>query len=128
VVAANGALVVGPVSVQASGRTRVEVEGDLRARLIALNMIRDVASNLRLSVVQAAGVTVSVEGAVFDPGQVLAGERSDPNKASVVDHPAGAISTAGARCPRPCARRGIAPGCGDGCGVAGARGRLHAYR
>jgi hypothetical protein len=33
-------------SVQASGRTRVEVEGDLRARLIALNMIRDVASKL----------------------------------------------------------------------------------
>lgn len=75
VVSANGALLIkGLGEVAAAGRPRAAVEADLRALLIAGGMVRDILGNVSLVPVEAVGVRVSVEGAVFTPGLVRAGE------------------------------------------------------
>ncbi|HZV11351.1 MAG TPA: polysaccharide biosynthesis protein, partial [Novosphingobium sp.] len=71
-----------------AGRALPEVAAELRARLLEAGLVRDVASNVRLQLAAASSITVSVEGAVFAPGFVAAGERTDPGRLAVVDHPA----------------------------------------
>lgn len=89
VVGSNGRLVIqGIAEIQASGRSRGAVEQELRRVLIAERMIRDIAGNVKLIQAETAGVQVSVEGAVFEPGLVRAGERSSEVRAVTVDHPA----------------------------------------
>ena len=76
VVSANGTIGVQSLgSIAAAGRTRAAVEADVRDRLIAAGLVRDVAGNVRLAQAETAGVRVSVEGAVFQPGLVRVGER-----------------------------------------------------
>lgn len=89
VVGANGRLVIeGVAEIQAAGRSREGVEQDLRRALLSGGLIRNIAGNVELSQAEAAGVQVSVEGAVFEPGLVRAGERSAEVRAATVDHPA----------------------------------------
>ena len=96
VVAPDGSLLIGgQVTVAAAGRARADVAAELRRVLVREGLVADVAGNVHLAMVSAASVTVSVEGAVFQPGQVLAGERTDPTKASIVDHPAGGDTNGG---------------------------------
>ena len=89
VVAANGRLAINAaIMLHASGRTLESLEPELRARLISGGFIREIAGNVRLAVAEEAGATVSVEGAVFDPGTVVAGDRANEARATIVDHPA----------------------------------------
>ncbi|OSZ72769.1 hypothetical protein CAP39_05575 [Sphingomonas sp. IBVSS1] len=77
VVGANGRLVIpGVVDVAVAGRPLAEVAASLRAALIERAVVRDIPGNVVLAQVEQAGVQVSVEGAVFEPGLVRAGERS----------------------------------------------------
>lgn len=78
VIGANGRLTLaGTLSIVAAGRSRESVEADLRRELVKAGLVRDVAGNVRLSLVETAAVSVSVEGAVFQPGIVLVGERAN---------------------------------------------------
>lgn len=89
VVAANGKLTVpGMLTVDAEGQSLAAIERALRNRLIALGMVRDLAGNVRLTLAEAAGVGVGVEGAVFEPGQVRSGERSAEARATAIGNPA----------------------------------------
>lgn len=89
VVGANGRLVVqGVAEIQAAGQTRGLVEQELRGILITGGLIRNIAGNVKLTQAETSGVQVSVEGAVFEPGLVRAGERSAEARAATVDHPA----------------------------------------
>jgi protein involved in polysaccharide export with SLBB domain len=77
VVNANGRLVVpGVVDLAVSGRTLNAATAALRAVLVERGLVRDIAGNVVLAQVEQAGVQVSVEGAVFEPGLVRAGERT----------------------------------------------------
>ncbi|MDZ3830816.1 MAG: polysaccharide biosynthesis/export family protein [Sphingopyxis sp.] len=96
VVGANGRLTIdGVADIAAAGRPLRRVERDLRSALLANGLIRDIAANVQLSAVEAAGVQVSVSGAVFEPGLVRAGERSADARATTVDHPAAGDFNAG---------------------------------
>lgn len=89
VVGANGRLVIqGVAEIQAAGQPRQVVQQELRRALIAGGLIRNIAGNVNLTQVETAGVQVSVEGAVFEPGLVRAGERSAEVRAATVDNPA----------------------------------------
>lgn len=89
VVAANGRLAIqGLPEIVAVGQPRAAVERELRSALINARLVRDVAGNVMLTQAEAAGVQVSVEGAVFEPGLVRAGERASEVRATTVDHPA----------------------------------------
>lgn len=89
VVGANGRLVVrGVADIVAAGRLRHEVEQDLRRLFVSQRLVRDITGSVQLAQAEAAGVQVSIEGAVFEPGLVRAGERSAEVRAATVDHPA----------------------------------------
>lgn len=78
VIAANGRLTIDEtLSIEAAGRTRESIESELRRKLVANGLVRDVANNVRLSLVESAAVSVSVEGAVFEPGIIGVGQRAD---------------------------------------------------
>ncbi len=89
VVGANGRLVIpGVVDLPAAGQTVAAVEEALRRVLIDRGLVRDIAGNVALAQLEAAGVQVSVEGAVFEPGLVRAGERSAEARSTTVGNPA----------------------------------------
>lgn len=89
VVAANGRLTIPYLGeIVGAGRLVSAVEAEVRQRLLAAALVRDVAGGVKLTQVEAAGVQVSVEGAVFEPGLVRAGERAAESRATTVDHPA----------------------------------------
>ena len=96
VVAANGTVTLGDdMIVMAQGRSREAVQDELRRLLIGRGLIRAIAGNVHLAQVESAGVSISVEGAVFDPGRVIAGDRSAEDRATTVDHPASGDFNAG---------------------------------
>lgn len=90
IVPANGRLVIGGAfDIAAAGRTRGDIADDLRQRLIAAGMVRDVAGNVHLTIQEQGAAAVSVEGAVFEPGRVHPGERDDTARNTTVEHPSG---------------------------------------
>jgi protein involved in polysaccharide export with SLBB domain len=89
VVSPTGMLLIGgAVEVNAMGRSRSAVAYDLRQKLVQGGYIRNLPDNVRLQLAQASHVNLSVEGAVFFPGQVTAGERGELVAANVYNHPA----------------------------------------
>lgn len=77
VITANGRLVVpGVIDLPVAGRTLAATTAALRAVLVERGLVRDIPGNVVLAQVEQAGVQVSVEGAVFEPGLVRAGERT----------------------------------------------------
>jgi polysaccharide biosynthesis/export protein len=96
VIAPNGRLAIDGVGeLVAAGRTRQTVAEDLRRQLIERGLIRDLPGNVQLALSEAAGVQVSVAGAVFEPGLVMAGERSADARATTVNNPASGDFNAG---------------------------------
>lgn len=96
VVAANGRVTIPYLGeIMAAGRPVSAVEGEIRQRLLAGALVRNVSGGVKLMQVEAAGVQVSVEGAVFEPGLVRAGERAAESRATTVDHPAAGDFNAG---------------------------------
>ncbi|WP_353228037.1 polysaccharide biosynthesis/export family protein [Novosphingobium sp.] len=85
VITANGSLIInGIAAIPATGRTSAAVAQDLRDRLVAAGLIRPIANNLRLVTTERTGVAVSVEGAVFEPGVIVAGDRPNDARATTV--------------------------------------------
>ena len=106
---ANGRLVVaGTIEIAAAARPRSAVAAELRARLIAAGLIRDLPDNLHLQIEEAVGVDVSVAGAVFDPGLVNAGRAQRGAAWQYHDQPSGRrrLTIPGARYPPHCAPPG----------------------
>lgn len=70
----------GLAPVEASGMTTAALMQALRSQLIAARMVRPLANAVRVSLIENAGVSVSVGGAVFQPGAVRAGERNPESR------------------------------------------------
>lgn len=78
VIDSDGTLALrGQLPIDASGLSIREVTTSLRNQLINANIIRPLQNAVRVALIENAGVSVSVGGAVFQPGAVRAGER-DP--------------------------------------------------
>ncbi len=89
VVGANGQLVLkGLAPFDVAGQRLATVEQLVRQALLDHGFIQDIAGNVTLAQAEAAGVRVSVEGAVFEPGLVRAGERASEMRSATIDHPA----------------------------------------
>ncbi|WP_421853105.1 polysaccharide biosynthesis/export family protein [Novosphingobium sp.] len=89
VIAANGSLTINGIgAIMAAGRSSAAVSDEVRGRLVAAGLIRDIVNNIRLVATERAGVAVSVEGAVFEPGVITAGDRSNDARATTVANPA----------------------------------------
>jgi polysaccharide export outer membrane protein len=96
VVAANGQLAVGDtITMTAAGKSRNAVQVELRSALVSRGIIRDIPGNVRLKLELAGSVAVSVEGAVFEPGNVRVGERGPEQNAAVLANVAGGDFNAG---------------------------------
>lgn len=79
VIGSDGTLVVrGQRPVQASGLSIADLTARLRQQLVEANIVRPLQNAVRIALIENAGVSVSVGGAVFQPGAVRAGER-DPD-------------------------------------------------
>lgn len=88
-VGADGTVAIAPgLVINAAGMDRDSFERALRRQLVAGGYVRDIAGNVRLLQVSVASVAVSVEGAVFQPGVTVVGERSNEEHATLIDHPA----------------------------------------
>ncbi|WP_240530293.1 polysaccharide biosynthesis/export family protein [Novosphingobium sp. PC22D] len=77
VVAIDGRIMFpGAGSVTVAGGTAERAESEITRLLVSRGLVRPLRRVASLSLVESAGVSVAVSGAVFQPGQVRAGERS----------------------------------------------------
>ncbi|MEO0698740.1 MAG: polysaccharide biosynthesis/export family protein, partial [Pseudomonadota bacterium] len=73
----------------AAGTTTAEFTQTLRNQLLNADMVRPLHSAVRVALIENAGVSVSVGGAVFQPGAVRAGERKPESRIGLKE---GAVS------------------------------------
>jgi polysaccharide biosynthesis/export protein len=96
VIGANGHLLIGDsVAITVAGQSRHDVQKALRTMLIQQGFVRDIPGNIRLQLEVAGPVSVSVEGAVFEPGNVRPGDRGTENTATALSNAAGGDYNAG---------------------------------
>lgn len=96
VVGANGHLMIGDsIILPAAGQSRNTTQTALRQLLIGQGLIRNIPGNVRLQLEVAGSVAVSVEGAVFEPGNVRAGERGPEQTSAALSNAAGGDFNAG---------------------------------
>lgn len=96
VVGANGQLLIGDsIAMTVAGQPRHVAQQALRTMLIQQGFVRDIPGNVRLQLEVAGSVAVSVEGAVFEPGSVRAGDRGAENTATALSNAAGGDFNAG---------------------------------
>lgn len=78
VIESDGTLAVrGQRPLNASGLSIPDLTASLRRQLVEADIVRPLQNAVRIALIENAGVSVSVGGAVFRPGAVRAGER-DP--------------------------------------------------
>ncbi|MXP14177.1 polysaccharide biosynthesis protein [Altererythrobacter confluentis] len=65
---------------RAGGGTLSDLEATLRQRLVEAGIVRALRNSVTVSLVEAAGVSVAVTGAVFEPQAVWAGERTPESR------------------------------------------------
>lgn len=70
----------GLAPVDASGKSVADLTVSLREQLISARMVRPLHNAVRVALIEASGVSVSVGGAVFQPGAVRAGERTPESR------------------------------------------------
>lgn len=75
--------------VTAAGTTTTEFTKTLRNQLVTAGMVRPLKNAVRVALIENAGVSVSVGGAVFQPGAVRAGERNPESRIGLKE---GAVS------------------------------------
>lgn len=75
--------------VKAAGSTTGSLTQALRNQLVNAGMVRPLRSAVRVALIENAGVSVSVAGAVFEPGAVRAGERNPESRIGLKE---GAVS------------------------------------
>ena len=78
---------LGPVA--AAGTSTAVLTQNLRAQLLGASMVQDLRGSVRIALIESAGASVSVGGAVFQPGAVRAGERSPESRIGLKE---GAVS------------------------------------
>lgn len=77
VIDSDGSLALrGMPPVQAANSSIEQLSDILRSQLVAANVVRPLRNAVRVALIEASGASVSVSGAVFQPGAVRAGERS----------------------------------------------------
>jgi len=96
IVGASGRLQIGDaVDIAVAGQPRGAAQAALRSQLVREGLVRDIAGNVRLQLEVAGSVSVSVEGAVFEPGNVRAGERGPEQNSAALSNAAGGDFNAG---------------------------------
>lgn len=76
VIATNGSILLADsIIVQAAGKTVAALEREIAGILVDRHYIRTLSGGVSLQQIELAGVTVSVSGAVFEPGSIRVGER-----------------------------------------------------
>ncbi len=66
--------------ISAIGLSQGDLENRLRAQLVAEEVVRPLRNAVRVNLLESAGVSIAVSGAVFNPGSVRAGERNPENR------------------------------------------------
>ncbi len=90
VIESDGSMAVrGQAPVQAAGLSISALTQTLRAQLVRQNVVRPLQNAVRVALIENAGVSVSVGGAVFQPGAVRAGERNPESRIGLSE---GAVS------------------------------------
>lgn len=79
----------GQAPIAAAGHSIAELIQLLRGQLVAANLVRPSNNAVRVALTESAGVSVSVSGAVFEPGAVRAGERNPESRIGLKE---GAVS------------------------------------
>ncbi|MDY7097714.1 MAG: polysaccharide biosynthesis/export family protein [Pseudomonadota bacterium] len=79
----------GQPAVEAGGKTIGQLQDTLRRQLIARNIVRPLQNSVQVSLIENSGASVSVAGAVFQPGAVRAGERNAESRIGLKE---GAVS------------------------------------
>ncbi|GAA0283657.1 hypothetical protein GCM10009127_26360 [Alteraurantiacibacter aestuarii] len=81
VIGANGDIGLNGIgSIAAAGLSLPELERNLADELVARDIVQRLRNAVRLSLLESAGVSVAVSGAVFIPGSVRAGERAPDDR------------------------------------------------
>ncbi len=81
VIESDGTLALrGQSPIHASGLSILEVTNALRNQLIDADIVQPLQNAVRVALIESAGVSVSVGGAVFQPGAVRAGEREPESR------------------------------------------------
>lgn len=81
VVESDGTVRLRGIAPSRAGGLPIEaVEAALRSRLVESGMVKPLRNAVSISLVESAGVSVAVTGAVFDPNAVRAGERTPESR------------------------------------------------
>ncbi|RKF18302.1 polysaccharide biosynthesis protein [Altericroceibacterium spongiae] len=81
VIGSDGRLTIpGVKPLMAAGRTESELQAALRSSLVSANIVRPLRNAVDISLIESAGVSAAVSGAVFAPGAVRAGERNPDSR------------------------------------------------
>lgn len=90
VIESDGSLALrGLAPIAAAGSTTAALTLTLRNQLVTADMVRPLRNAVRVALIENAGVSVSVGGAVFQPGAVRAGERNPESRIGLKE---GAVS------------------------------------
>lgn len=90
VIAGDGTIALrGQSPVDASGLSISQLAQVLRGQLVSENLVRPLQNAVRVALIENAGASVSVGGAVFQPGAVRAGERDPESRIGLKE---GAVS------------------------------------
>ena len=90
VIDSDGTLALrGQRAVQAGGLSITALTARLRSQLVKGNIVRPLQNAVRVALIENAGASVSVGGAVFQPGAVRAGERAPESRIGLKE---GAVS------------------------------------
>jgi len=90
VIESDGTLALrGQEPIKAAGSTPALVAYALRDQLLSQSIVRPLKNSVRVALIENAGVSVSVGGAVFQPGAVRAGERAPDSRIGLKE---GAVS------------------------------------
>lgn len=90
VIASDGTLALrGQSPIEAAGKSVTDLTLALRSQLVSRNIVRPLKNAVRVALIENAGVSVSVGGAVFQPGAVRAGERTPESRIGLKE---GAVS------------------------------------
>lgn len=81
VIGSDGKLAIADIgALDGAGLAATELEDRLRQLLVDRQLVQPLRNAVRINVLESAGVTVAVSGAVFNPGTVRAGERLPENR------------------------------------------------
>ncbi len=100
VIGDDGSLAIaGLPRIPATGLSEIELQRQLGSALVRAQLIRTAGTPIDLRLIESAGVSVAVSGAVFAPGVVRAGERSAEDRIGQKEGSATGDANAGRNLP-----------------------------